>query len=215
MRHLRAESVLFRALTAALLFHCWGSAQAGDNGPYAGVAVGLGKSSALCNSEYNLGCNDRALTGKVLFGYRLNSIVGVEIGFTKMGKVKYSEARPSQLPGAMQVDVATANEFEVQYSAGFSVIAYAPFFGSLAPFAKIGLHKWAMSGERRTSIGASSGTLDRLENGTDLALGIGAEYRVGDQVSLRAEWERLSLDDRRWWEDDEIHNFSIGLLYRF
>lgn len=210
MTHIHVAHVTICTFVTAILVGFGSATQAGEGGIYVGAELGLGKSAILCDSGPHVyGCNDTALTGGGFIGYRSDGVIGAEIGFRKMGPVSIgSTAMLGNVRGS------TSNEFELRYSAGLSVIAYVPFFDEFAPFARIGLHTWAVSREETTTIGLASGTTRQHESGTNLLVGAGAQYRVGERVYIRAEWERLRLDYEQW-RDDEIDIFLVGVLYRF
>ena len=48
---------------------------------------------------------------------------------------------------------------------------------------------------------------------TDISyvFGVGAEYEIGENLALRAAWERYSYKD----EDTNTDLFSAGILYEF
>ena len=207
MKQIRILQIPVLALAIAAISIFATTVQADDTGFYTGVSLGFGKSDKVCdNGPYAHGCTDEAWAGKAFVGYRLNHFVGAEASLMRVGDVSYSKESAAGL--------INSDEFEHEYSLGLSVVVYGPLFGKVAPFARVGLHKYAVSREARTSGPGSVPTFTQHEDGTDLLLGAGAKYPLSEHTTLRAEWERLELDYSRW-PDDEADVFTIGIARSF
>jgi opacity protein-like surface antigen len=72
-------------------------------------------------------------------------------------------------------------------------------------FGKAGLVMWD------TDVRVSSGpwSVSGSENGTDLAYGVGAAYKLGNKFALRVEWEIFDLDST------DVNMISGGVDFRF
>ncbi len=207
MKQIRILPIPVLALAIAAISIFTTTVQAEDTGFYTGVSLGFGKSDKLCDDgPFAHGCTDEAWAGKAFVGYRFNHFIGAEASLMRVGDVSYSKESDAGL--------ISSDEFEHEYSLGLSVVVHGPLFGKVAPFARVGLHKYAVSREARTSGPGSAPTFTQHEDGTDLLLGVGAKYPLSEHTTLRAEWERLELDYSRW-PDDEADVFSIGIARSF
>ena len=84
-------------------------------------------------------------------------------------------------------------------------------------FAKGGGFIWSTETEWTSTVNQlaerAGRTLRNIEdNGTSYFVGAGAEFEVIENLSLRAEWERL---DASAGTADGVNLLSLGLLYKF
>ena len=175
------KAILFAAalLTLPVL-----PAVAADNGFYLGGSVGQAnlKIDDLSNgiSTADFDADDTAF--KLIAGMRPLDWLGIEAAY-----VNFGEPEDTVLGQKLKAD-------------GDGISAFAVGFLPTGPvdlFAKVGLISWD------SKIG---GTFD--DDGTDLAYGVGAQFRVLG-LSIRAEYEKYDISDV------DLDMISVGLTYTF
>ena len=157
------------------------SASAADNGFYLGGSVG----QANVEIDRNLARIDNDDTGfKLIAGLRPLDWLGVEASYVDFGKVEDNNQRAE--------------------SDGFTafLVGFLPL-GPVDVFAKGGLIN------SDTSVVRKSGGKVFEQDGTELAYGVGAQFRLLS-LSVRAEYERFDVDNV-----DDLNMFSIGVTYTF
>lgn len=144
--------------------------------------------------------DDRVLAWKFLGGYHLNEYLGAELA--------YVDAR--ELP--IKVSGATLANLDLSGFTFAGVFRY-PVTSQFNLFAKGGGFIWSAEAEWTDSVIAAAQSLGRTlsdieTDGISYVVGAGAEFEVIENLSLRAEWERLDADG-------SIDFLSLGLLYNF
>jgi hypothetical protein len=166
--------------TLALLLLA-GAASAADNGIYFGASVG----DSNIEIDEGLAQVDGSDTGfKLIAGIRPLDWFGIEANYVNFGE-------PEE--GSLEV--------EADALSGFGV-----FFLPLGPvdlFAKGGVVAW------EGSVNFKSGGQISTQDGTDLAYGIGAQFRLLS-ISIRAEYEMFDVGDL-----EDANLLSIGVTYTF
>ena len=160
-------------------------AVAADNGFYLGGSVGQAnlKIDDLSGDVFpddDFDADDTAF--KLIAGMRPLDWLGIEAAY-----VNFGEPEDTVLGQKLQAD-------------GDGISAFAVGFLPTGPvdlFAKVGLISWD------SKIG---GTFD--DDGTDLAYGVGAQFRVLG-LSIRAEYEKFDISDV------DLDMISVGLTYTF
>lgn len=160
-------------------------ALAADNGFYLGASVGQANlkiddltNGTLANDDFD--ADDTAF--KLIAGIRPLDWFGVEAAY-----VNFGEPEDTVLGQKLKAD-------------GDGISAFAVGFLATGPvdlFAKAGLISWDSK---------ISGSFD--DDGTDLAYGAGAQFRVLG-LSIRAEYEKFDISDV------DLDMISIGVTYTF
>jgi len=159
-------------------------AVAADNGFYLGGSVGQANlkiddlSDGISTADFD--ADDTAF--KLIAGMRPLDWLGIEAAY-----VNFGEPEDTVLGQKLKAD-------------GDGISAFAVGFLPTGPvdlFAKVGLISWD------SKIG---GTFD--DDGTDLAYGVGAQFRVLG-LSIRAEYEKYDISDV------DLDMISVGLTYTF
>ena len=175
------KAILFAAalLTLPVL-----PAVAADNGFYLGGSVGQANlkiddlSDGISTADFD--ADDTAF--KLIAGMRPLDWLGVEAAY-----VNFGEPEDTVLNQKLKAD-------------GDGISAFAVGFLPTGPvdlFAKVGLISWDSK---------ISGSFD--DSGTDLAYGVGAQFRVLG-LSIRAEYEKFDISDV------DLDMISVGLTYTF
>ena len=142
--------------------------------------------------------DDRALAWKFLGGYHFNENFSAELAYVDPRKVK----SPIKIAGATAMGSLDLSGFT------FAGVYRYPVTSQFNIFAKGGGFIWSVEGE----LTISGRTLSTEFDGTSYFAGAGAEFEVIENLSLRAEWERLNADA----DGGGSANFlSLGLLYKF
>ncbi len=172
-----------KAILAAALLVASGSALAADNGIYIGGSVG----KANLEIDNLAGIDEADFEGddtgyKFIVGIRPLDWFGVEASY-----VNFGEAEDTVLGFSLEAEGDGISAFGV----GFLAV------GPVDLFAKGGLISW------------DSKVTGFDEDGTDLAYGVGAQFRVWS-ISVRAEYEIFDVDDV-----DDLSMISIGATFTF
>ncbi len=143
---------------------------------------------------------------KLFGGYRLDRRWAVEMGYRDLGEVavKKSEAETSALGNQPIIGSETLRDTEGLTVSGAGNL---PLGTSLSLFGKVGVMRWTgtPADTARAPIRAGQDALQ----GLDLTLSAGTEYELAGRVSLRAEWERVLIDQ------EDVDLFSAGIRLQF
>jgi hypothetical protein len=185
-----------QVLMACAMFGLIATAQAADNGVYAGIAVGQSKTDV--QSFFDDDEVDEEDTGfKLLLGLRPLDWLGVEVNYVYLGEVS---------GGA---DFPDFTSFRVKQT-GFG--ASGVLFYDIATFdlfAKAGLIRWDAS----RTVDTFFGRFNVSDKGTDLTWGAGAQARFGS-LAARLEYERYEIDESDGFIG-KPHLISLGLTWTF
>lgn len=164
------------------------------------AGIGFGQSdidSAITTGLITSGQVEGKDTAYKLFGgYMFNRNFGAELSYLRLGDVSYS----GSFFGAPVVGGTVE-------ASGFNVAAIGafPVSPAFSLFGKVGFFMWDAEASDTTAGAPFSAKTD----GTDLSFGLGAAYNFTRNLGVRAEWERLKV------EDADADLLSIGLVYRF
>lgn len=156
-------------------------AVAADNGIYLGASVGQ---SSLDIDDFDY---DADATGyKIIAGWRFLDWLAVEGNFVDFGSGD---------------DNVLGNRVETEADGvSLALVGFLPV-GPVDLFARVGAIDWSAD-LSSPGVGRSS------DDGTDLAYGVGAQFRVWS-LSLRAEYERFDISDA----DADL--ISVGVTWTF
>src|SRR5262245_24603403 len=132
---------------------------------------------------------------KIYGGYRFHPNFAAELSYIDLGNAKYS--------GTFGGAPVTGGSLE---TIGFNVSAMAivPLGPVFELFGKIGIFGWESKARDTTSGVPFSGKADD----SDVSFGLGANFNLSRNLTLRAEWERLKAVG-------DIDLYTAGLLFRF
>lgn len=171
-----------KSWTGLALLALSGPAAAADNGLYLGGSIG----DANVEIDAGLAQVDSDDTGfKFIAGIRPLDWLAVEANY-----VNFGEAEDDGL--AAEADGISA------FAVGFLAV------GPVDLFAKGGLISW----EGEVSVDGIDADVFR-EDGTDLAYGVGAQFRVWS-LAVRAEYEVFDVDDV-----EDLNMLSLGVTFTF
>lgn len=169
-------------------------------------AVDIGKMSFSNANNAALGGETLPNPGawRIAGGYHFSPMLAVEVGYSMIGDstINYVNASVTSKNSALQV-------------AAVGSYAVAPAFDLIG---KLGL---SMNSNKLTGTGAAS-YINSSNSSTALMFGIGAQYHINQQVSIRAQYEdfgKFKNDDgplppvASW--DVGVTMFSVGVAYDF
>lgn len=139
----------------------------------------------------------------VFVGYRLNTILGAEIGYNRLGTWTGSDQGRTYTTAINNIDV--------------SLTAGIPLSPRTRVFGRLGFVDWstigtAGGGEHRVT--GSSASNDLLEEVHQVFYGLGLSYRLNRHVGLRLEY-RLYRAMAVNGHDLDINSLLLGATYHF
>jgi OOP family OmpA-OmpF porin len=155
------------------------------NGLYVGGSLGMTDANGFCAGATGA-CDDSDTGWKIFGGYEFNENLAVEGGYTSLGDM-------SNMGAGSRSDIS-----------GFNVAAVGklPINEQIGVFGKAGLFRWS-----------ADNTTDGDRSGTDLMYGVGAEYKMTDNISVRGEWEKFLDIETSATTNSDVSMFSAGFTY--
>ena len=196
---------------ACLAFGAPAWSQQNDMGmqPYGGVSVGGSKWHDRCNGISD--CDDATFGFKAFGGIDVNRYLAAELGYVYLGETS-SSFEDEEFNSKVDDDFETSSFF-------VALIGQFPLHESGAIFAKIGYHSWSQDYKyKEKDLGTGAEILGKSElDGSDPFFGLGYRHFLGENLGVRLEWERFTLDAERFGVDlgRDIDFFSAGVEYRF
>lgn len=170
----------------------WGIAQ--PTHFYGGASLGLAN-----QGEFEEGMT---AAGKLYGGVKLNEMFGAELGYMKLGEVE-SNSLEGRLATHLKSDTSAL------YAAG---VGYMPIAPNLELMGKLGVISWSQDSSKEVTLIEERSS--QSETGISPLLGVGAQYRVGQNIHLRGEWERAfsaGAADTEFETDADL--FSLGVSF--
>ena len=171
------------AICAAVLASAATAAQAADKGFYVGLSLGQATTKDVTD-DFEFDADDLGFKG--FLGFRLLDHFGIEGSYVDFGS-------PSDEVDGFDID-ADSNAVDV-FAVGFIPVTTFDLFG------KVGFVNW------NSDFDIPDLDFSDDDDGTDLAYGLGAQFRLGS-AAIRAEWERFDIGDHA----DMI---SVGVSWTF
>jgi len=150
---------------------------------YLGGGIGYGRMNGEDFTNTNGDLSKSRTSWKALVGVQMNSAVALEAQYLDFG-------------------AANRNSDRIQ-ATGWTAGVVLDFFknSAIAPYGKIGALMWETD-DRFNGI-------SRSQDGTDIALGLGLRFAVGDNMAIRTEYERFTMDNT------DIDSLSAAFQYNF
>lgn len=196
---------------------------------YGGGSIGTTSQNGACGSIANFtGCDDASDGYKIFGGARINPQIhsgtlpslGVEGGYINFGESHATGDLMSARIGFSedQGDISSSSNLDGIYAAG---VAFMPVAPKTEIFAKAGIMRWSQKNTYQQTV-IDGGVVDPLdernvststtETGFGGLLGVGAQYQMTDNLSVRGEYERgfgIGKDTRK----TEPSLLSIGAVF--
>jgi opacity protein-like surface antigen len=162
---------------------------AADNGIYLGA--GVGQSGVEFDDDFegnSLDFDASATAFKVIAGWRFIDWLAVEANYVDLG------SGDDRVAGQrIETDIDGVS---------LALVGFLPV-GPVDLFARVGAIDWS------AELSAPAFDVSGSDDGTDLAYGVGAQFRVWS-LSLRAEYERFDISDA-----DTVDLLSVGVTWTF
>lgn len=168
---------------------------------YGGAAIG-GTFADNCTKETSSSFDggkecerDSGDAWKIYGGYKFMPNFAVEGAYIDFGNYSTTETVSDLILGPQ----ITTNSFDAK-GVTLMGVASAAVTDDIEVFGKLGVIHW----ERDTlnPYGTSSAITVKQDSGTDLALGVGAAYKLGDNFAIRGEAEHF--------DDIDVNLFTLG-----
>jgi OOP family OmpA-OmpF porin len=172
-----------------------------DSGWYLGASGGQSKGKDSCPSLIPVGtsCDDTGSTYSVFGGYQVIKYIGVELGYTDLGK--------SELSGSGITNTTRVKGVELL---GVGTIPITPQF---EVYGKVGAFSWNL---KESCTGATCTFSSRSETGTDLTYGLGAKFNFTKNVGVRVQYQRYKdVGNDATTGKNDIDSLSLGIVFKF
>lgn len=220
---------MYRFILPAILLVSPGLAAAED-GFYAGVGAGfsdiegkldkLGMLPVTGDSILNQDFDDNTFTWKAFAGYGFLDYFGLEVAYIDFGDAESDACFTESPPAGFQCEDRVWKT-EVDLTGWeFSFMGIAPFSERWQAFAKAGVIVWdadmtsidqvAAPPGRPVTASSSAGIVNKSDDGTDLAVGAGLNYKATDQILVRGEFQWFDMGDF-----DTAWITTLSAIYRF
>ena len=144
---------------------------------------------------------DEKSTGfKILGGFQVNPNFALEAYYANLGKYDFSVITSGPT-------VSGSGDIKLK-GFGFDAVGLFPFAPTLSGLGRVGLFLWDSEARFSASDGVTTVETSTSDDGNELKLGIGLEWKVGPGVRLRGELEYYNFEER-------VTVLSVGLVYRF
>lgn len=155
---------------------------------YVGASMGQ-TSSKGCDGLIE--CDDTATSWKLYSGVRLADGIMLEAGYVDLGETQGKDTHGTVTSKTKGYTVAGVVELPVMDQ--FSVLGKAGIF------------------RRKNEYTNNAGT--HSNDGNSTLLGVGASYKMGNNLGIRAEWERYAKATQMNGNENDIDQLSIGITF--
>lgn len=157
---------------------------------YLGASIGQTQANGYCDEFAK--CDDAGKSWKAYMGVRFNENIVLETGYTKFGKQTAKDADNKNF-------AQNASAFTTAAVVGYSVNQELELFG------KAGVARWKVSQDLPNA--------KADESGMDILMGAGASYDLGNNIGVRAEWERYKDVGTPKIQKGDIDLLSVGVTF--
>ena len=190
------------------------SAAAGT-GWYAGAGLGQSRAQDLDNIDGTLAgfgvTSSSAVSGidtawKLFGGYQFTPYIGVEGGYTSLGKFDINSSVTGPAPGT------GAGTWEAKNVWSLAAVGTLPITSQWAAIGKLGV-AYSKVNFDYASPGAA---ISQSDTGTSPLYGLGVKYNFTPQTAVRGEWERYSnLGDGSTTGKSSVDAWTMSVQYNF
>lgn len=169
---------------------------------YVGAGLGFGKHNDTCKESFinSIDCDDAGFAWKAYGGARLSPMFGIEGGYRNLGDAKLTGTDGSGNSVSLEKEIA-----------GFDVeaVGFFPVSNEIEVFGKAGLMHWEQDVVKSETVK----TTTSKDSGTSLLLGAGAQYKMNENTSLRAEWERVFGVGGSTTSETDVDMLTAGITF--
>lgn len=157
---------------------------------YLGASIGKTSTDGFCATLTQ--CDNTETSWKTFAGVRVNENLVLEGSYIDFGK---------------QTGFSKTGTPNTQQASAFSVGAVAgiPVAAQIEAFGKAGLARWTHEYQQNNSSAETTGT--------DVFIGAGANYDLGSNMGVRAEWERYKDIGNPSIQSNDIDLLSLGFTF--
>lgn len=143
---------------------------------------------------------------KAFAGYNFTDNLAVETTYYNLGKAE--ETYQHATYGAINA-TGEATAFGLSGVYSFEVSDNFDIFG------KLGAVRWNLEGKAKSA----AATVSEEQSGTSIIYGVGASYKLTDNLSMRGEYERYNAEyqvdpnDSRKTEESDVDTLSAGVTF--
>lgn len=156
---------------------------------YLGASLGSVTTDGFCAGLAN--CGNSGKSWKAFAGVRMNENIVLEGGYVDFGTQSGTDANGEV---SQQATAFTATG-----------VAGIPVSEQIELFGKAGMARWTV--EQSASASKAEST------GSDILVGVGANYNLGDNMGVRAEWERFKGVGNTAGQQNDIDLLSLGFTF--
>jgi OOP family OmpA-OmpF porin len=145
---------------------------------------------SIGNARYSE-LDDNSASFSLFGGYNVNEILSVEGNWSSLGEAENNGAT---------ADVSALS---------LSILGKLPLKTDLTLFGRAGLARW--------NFDFKSSALDDSDSDTDPYFGLGLDYNITGNTSVRFDWNRYSMEPTLGGvrqDQEDISNFSVGIIFR-
>lgn len=165
-----------------------------QNGFFVEAGVGMSSVDTGVDGVPGLSVDEEDVSFSIGAGYSFTKMFALEAGYVDLGEVEFS------VPAAAYTASLSADGF---YFGPRLTLEITPQF---EVYGRVGVFAW--DAEFKDSLGDSGS-----DDGTDIYFGIGAAYKISEQVSLGADWTRYAYEDGG--DDFDVDTFGAKLKFNF
>ncbi|WML91059.1 outer membrane beta-barrel protein [Thiothrix lacustris] len=168
-----------------------GGSQTSKAPNYLGASIGKTTTDDFCQ-DLNA-CESADQSWKAFAGVRVNDSIVLESGYVAFGKQSGQDAS------------GTVSQTTSAYTA--TAVVGLPVSDQIEAFGKAGMARWSVENTN------SSGTVVE-DTGNNIMVGAGANYDLGDNMGVRAEWERykdIAIPSTQ--QTGDIDLLSLGFIF--
>ena len=172
---------------------------------YAGVGFGQSKAKDACSGAAAAGvtsCDDSDTAARIFGGYKFNSNIAAEVGYSDLGKVKASGVVLG-LPASAEWKATVWD---------FSAVGMLPINNQFSVLGRLGVTSWSID----LNLNVSGVPGSESASGTDMTYGLGVQWDINNQFGLRAEWQQYSsLGDDATTGQSDVEVIGVSALMKF
>ena len=160
------------------------------------------QSSSLDDSDTGFGAT---------LGYQVNENFAAELSYVDLGDVSYQASNEQANPANESVTLDTSAAGPV-----FSLLGILPVGERWDLYGRAGLALMDSEGEASATVGDVTDRISDSTNRSNMVLGVGVQFDVGDRFGLLLEWDRyLDVGSEEIVGESDIDLFSLGLRFNF
>ena len=157
------------------------------------IAADVGRATFVPATIY-----DNPNMARIAGGYHFDSMFSAEVGYTKFSNLSYIITGTT--PGILSISTSSLQAVAV---------ARMPLNSTFDLTAKLGFSNNAISAE----VTGNNTLIDPNPSKTSLMYGIGAQYHLNSQISVRVQYE--DYGDLPDFDSVNLTAFSAGVMYNF